>query len=278
MLQNGRDCCLPKITVKDFDLEHTLFCGQLFRVYKEKGWCCVAVRDRVFKVRQDSDQLEYHGVDKDFMTHFFALDESYPAILKQISRDIHTRNAIKRYYGLRIVRQDPWECVISFLCSSASNIPKIKLNLEKLSQLFGERIEIKGFKGYSFPNPGDLHDYERILQAKTGFRAKYIKAANELVHEKFLLSLTNLPYLEAKTALKKIPGIGDKIADCILLFSLGFTEAFPIDTWIKKILQRYYFENAEVSNKKLHAFGVEYFGRYAGYAQQFLYMSARMQK
>lgn len=128
---------------------------------------------------------------------------------------------------------------------------------------------------HTFPNPGDLNDYDQIVLAKTGFRAKYLKTANDLVSEDFLLSLRKLSYPEAKKALKDIPGIGDKIADCILLFSLGFTEAFPIDTWMKKILQKLYFNNQQVSNQKLQEFGVKYFGRYAGYAQQFLYMLAR---
>ena len=144
-----------------------------------------------------------------------------------------------------------------------------------LAQFFGKRIELNGFEWYSFPNPGELNHYEKIVQAKTGFRAKYLKAANDLVTEAFLASLKKLPYLEAKKALKQIPGVGDKIADCILLFSLGFTEAFPIDTWIKKILQKLYFKNQVVSSQHLREFGLTYFGRYAGYAQQFLYMLAR---
>jgi len=266
---------MPKIFVKDFNLEYTLLCGQMFRLSKAGDWFYVAVRDHIFRVCQSSEYLEFQGVDKKFLAHYFALDEPYPAILKQIENDPHIRKAIKKYYGMRIVRQDPWECLISFLCSSAANIPKIKLNLEMLSKSFGKRVELNGFEWYSFPNPGELNHYEKIVQAKTGFRAKYLKAANDLVTEAFLASLKKLPYLEAKKALKQIPGVGDKIADCILLFSLGFTEAFPIDTWIKKILQKLYFKNQIVSNRELQDFGPKYFGRYAGYAQQFLYMLAR---
>ncbi|MFN3531172.1 MAG: DNA-3-methyladenine glycosylase family protein [Candidatus Brocadia sp.] len=266
---------MPKIRVKDFNLESTLMCGQLFRVSRMEDWYYVVARDRVFRVRQSSNHLEFQGIDQKFLVHYFALDEPYPTILAQINKDQHISTAIRRYHGLRIVRQDPWECLISFLCSSAANIPKIKLNLEMLAQFFGRRMEIKGFEWYSFPDPGAINDFERILLAKTGFRAKYIKAANDSVSEAFLLSLKKLHYLEAKKALKRIPGIGDKIADCVLLFSLGFTEAFPIDTWIKRILQKLYFKNREVSNRQLQAFGLKYFGRYAGYAQQFLYMLAR---
>jgi len=266
---------MPKILVKDFNLEYTLSCGQLFRASRVEDWYYVSVRDRIFSIRQSANHLEFQGVDKKFLVHYFALDEPYPAILKQIENDPHIRKAIKRYHGMRIVRQDPWECLISFLCSSAANIPKIKLNLEMLSKSFGKRVELNGFEWYSFPNPGELNHYEKIVQAKTGFRAKYLKAANDLVTEAFLASLKKLPYQEAKRALKQIPGVGDKIADCILLFSLGFTGAFPIDTWIKKILQKRYFKNQIVSNRELQDFGPKYFGRYAGYAQQFLYMLAR---
>ena len=266
---------MPKILVKDFNLEYTLSCGQLFRASRVEDWYYVSVRDRIFSIRQSANHLEFQGVDEKFLAHYFALDEPYPKILKQIEKDPHIRKAIKKYHGLRIVRQDPWECLISFLCSSAANIPKIKLNLEMLSKSFGKRIELNGFKGYSFPNPGELNHYERIFQAKTGFRARYIKTANDCVSEAFLMTLKKLPYREAKKSLTQIPGVGDKIADCILLFSLGFTEAFPIDTWIKKILQKLYFKNQVVSSQHLRDFGLTYFGRYAGYAQQFLYMLAR---
>lgn len=266
---------MPIITVKDFHLEHTLQCGQLFRVSRENDWYCVIVRDRIFRVRQSSDSLEFHGVDGEFLTHFFSLDEPYATILAQINKDSHICKAIKKYHGMRIVRQDPWECLISFLCSSAANIPKIKLNLENLAQFFGKRVALDGFERHAFPIPGSLNDFEKIERAKTGFRARYIRAANDLASGVFLTSLKELPYIEAKKALKQIPGVGDKIADCVLLFSLGFSEAFPIDTWMKKILQKLYFKNKVVPNKRLQLFGPAYFGRYAGYAQQFLYMLAR---
>jgi N-glycosylase/DNA lyase len=266
---------LPNIRVKDFNLESTLLCGQLFRAFKKDDWYYMVVRDRFFCVRQSANYIEFQGVDQQFLVHYFALDEPYSTILAHINKDQYMGEAIRRYHGLRIVRQDPWECLISFLCSSAANIPKIRLNLEMLARSFGKKITLNGCECYSFPNPGVLNDMERISLAKTGFRAKYIKTANDLVNENFLLSLKKLPYPEAKNALKNIPGVGDKIADCILLFSLGFTEAFPIDTWMKKILQKLYFKDQQVSKRQLQDFGKRYFGRYAGYAQQFLYMLAR---
>ncbi|MCF6147636.1 MAG: hypothetical protein E3K37_03155 [Candidatus Kuenenia sp.] len=270
---------MPKLPVKDFHLCHTLLCGQLFRVKKIDDWFYVAAKNRIFKIRQSSlETLEYHGADKKFLTEFFALDEPYDDIIAHINKDSHMNSAIKKFHGLRIVRQDPWECLISFICSAAANIPKIQLNLEKLSEYFGEKVKLHDLEWYIFPGPGQLNNYKQIVMAKTGFRAKHIKAANDTVDRVFLTALNKLPYAEAKKALLQIPGIGSKVADCVLLFSLGFSEAFPIDTWIKKILQEIYFKNKIVSNKELHTFGMNYFGKYAGYAQQFLYMHARGKK
>ncbi|MBM4054125.1 MAG: hypothetical protein FJ264_05525 [Planctomycetes bacterium] len=270
---------LPKLLVKDFNLCHTLLCGQLFRVKKIDAWFYVIVKNRILKVRQSSPEtLEYHGADKRFLIDFFALDEPYDDIIAHIDKDSHMTRAIKKFHGLRIVRQDPWECLISFICSAAANIPKIQLNLENLSEYFGEKVKLHGLEWHIFPGPGQLNNYKRIVMAKTGFRAKHIKAVNDTVDHSFLSFLNKLPYPEAKKALTQLPGVGSKIADCVLLFSLGFSEAFPIDTWIKKILQELYFKNKTISNGELHAFGRNYFGKYAGYAQQFLYMLAREKK
>lgn len=235
----------------------------------------MTVRDRMFRVCQSADLLEFQGVDRKFLTSYFALDEPYPRILAKINKDSFINGAIGKYRGMRIVRQDAWECLISFLCSSAANIPKIKTNIEGMAQFFGEKMSAFGTEGYAFPNPGAIDDYDKIVQAKTGFRAKYIKAVNDLVGEPFLSSLRKMTYPEAKKALKCLPGVGDKIADCVLLFSLGFTGAFPVDTWMKKILRKRYFNDKDVSEQQLQDFGMKYFGKYAGYAQQFLYMAAR---
>lgn len=247
----------------------------MFRTYKEGKWHYVTARDRIFRVCQSAGQLEFQGIDREFLTSFFALDEPYPNILAEINKDSFMSEAIRKYRGMRIVRQDAWECLISFLCSSAANIPKIKTNIEGMSRFFGKKICTFGIKGHAFPDLGTLDDYEKIVQAKTGFRAKYIKAVNDIVDEPFFSSLKKMPYPEAKKALKCLPGVGDKIADCVLLFSLGFTEAFPVDTWMKKILRKRYFNDEDVPERQLQVFGMKYFGKYAGYAQQFLFMAAR---
>ena len=132
-----------------------------------------------------------------------------------------------------------------------------------------------GVDDYTFPKPGNINNYEKIVNAKTGFRAEYIFEANNSVNIKKLNSLKTLSYENAKNELKKVNGVGDKVADCVMLFSLGFSQAFPVDTWIKKTMQLLYFDNNTVSNEKIRRFGLDYFGSYAGYAQQYLFMFSR---
>lgn len=266
---------MGKIKVKDFNLEYTLECGQIFRINRENGWYYINARDKFFKICQVKNELEFHGVDKDFIIHFFSLNENLSKILKEINRDKYIKRSIDKYRGLRLIKQDPWECLISFICSTASNIPRIKAKLKELSKSFGKRVSLGGVDNYAFPAPGNINNYNAILDAKTGFRAKYIFEANNSVNIKKLNSLKTLSYEDAKSELKKINGVGDKVADCVLLFSLSFNQAFPVDTWIKKTMQLLYFDSTTASNEKIRKFGLEYFGTYAGYAQQYLFMYSR---
>jgi N-glycosylase/DNA lyase len=266
---------MGKMKVKDFNLEHTLECGQIFRINRVDGWYYINAQDKFFKISQVENEIEFHGVDKEFITHFFSLNENLSKILKGINKDKYIKKSIDKYRGLRIIKQDPWECLISFICSSASNIPRIKSKLKALSESFGKKVSLDGVYNYAFPTPGNINNYKKILNAKTGFRARYIFEANNSVNSTNLNSLRTQSYKNAKNELKKINGVGDKVADCILLFSLGFNQAFPVDTWIKKTMQLLYFDNTTVSNEKVREFGLDYFGTYAGYAQQYLFMFAR---
>lgn len=266
---------MGKIKAKEFNLEHTLECGQIFRVNRINDWYYVNAQDKFFKVKQVGNEIEFHGADKEFIIHYFSLNENLSIILKKINKDKYIKKSINKYRGLRIIKQDPWECLISFICSSASNIPRIKSKIKALSEGFGKKIYLDGISDYTFPAPGTMNDYKKILNAKTGFRAKYIFEANNSININNLNSLKTWPYKCAKDELKKINGVGDKVADCVLLFSLGFYQAIPVDTWIKKTMQLLYFDNATISNEEIREFGLDYFGTYAGYAQQYLFMFAR---
>ncbi|MGR3310443.1 MAG: DNA glycosylase, partial [Candidatus Brocadiales bacterium] len=149
---------MPKLTVNNFNLVHTLECGQIFRVRKIDNWYYIHTRDTFFKVRQEGSRLEFYGVKEDFLIHFFSLDEPLEQILAEISKDKHIKAAISQYHGLRLVRQDPWECLISFICSPASNIGKIKSTLDKVSEYFGRRLTLDGVESHTFPEPGRINN------------------------------------------------------------------------------------------------------------------------
>lgn len=274
---------MPKLTVNNFNLVHTLECGQIFRVRKIDNWYYINTRDRFFKVRQVvktqnfASLLEFYGITEDFLIHFFSLDEPLEQILVEINKDKHINEALSRYHGLRLIRQDPWECLISFICSPASNIGKIRSTLDKLSEYFGRRLALNGVESCAFPEPGQINNYAKVKKSGAGFRTRYILEANKngLANASRLEWLKTLPYEQAKNELKKIYGVGDKVANCVLLFSLGFTEAFPVDVWIKKAIQELYFHNQVVSNRVIGDFARNYFGKYAGYAQEYLYYYRR---
>ena len=267
---------MGKVKTEDFNLEYTLESGQIFRVSKINGWYYVNTQDKFFKIKQMRNELEFYGVSKDFIINFFSLDEKHTKILEEINRDPFINRVITKYRGLRLIKQEPWECLISFICSSASNIPRIKSKLNALSEQFGKKLILDEIPSFAFPLPGTINDYEKIKDAKTGFRARYILETNNIIDYECLYSLRNKSYESAKDQLKKFNGVGDKVADCILLFSLGFYQAFPVDTWIKKIMQLHYFNNRTISNREIREFGMSYFGRYAGYAQQYLFVFSRM--
>lgn len=266
---------MARLKVEDLNLSYTLECGQIFRVNKLDGWYFVNTMDKLIKIRQIGNVLEYYGVDRHFIEDFFFLDASYKKIVEEINKDEHMDRAIKRYYGMRLIRQDPWECLISFIFSTASNIPRIKSCLDKLSLYFGERIITHGFESYTFPRCGEINDIEKLDKTRPGFRGKFVFEANRTIHNGYLDGLRRVDYQSAKGCLTKIRGVGEKVANCVLLFSLGFMEAFPVDIWIKKIMQELYYNNEKVSNKEIVSFARRYYGPYAGYAQQYLYMYAR---
>jgi len=262
---------VPKLKVNDFNLKHSLECGQIFRQEKVGDWYYVNSRDRLFKLRQKNETLEYDGVDEEFVVNFCALDVDLDAILKKLCVDDHIRRAVRKYRGLRLLRQDPWECLISYICSAANTIPNIRKTVNALAERFGAKIKLDDYESYTFPEPGTLGDIDAIREAKTGFRAEHIVAANGLVTDKYLRALPTSPYEEAKSKLMQIPGVADKIADCVLLFSMGFYQAFPVDTWIRKGMCKMYFKGQQVSAKRIREFASIYFGEYAGYAQEYLF-------
>lgn len=267
------------ILVKDFNLKHTLECGQFFRFKKINDWYFVNSRDKLFKLKQDKNKIYYKFAEcngdfdkKEFLISFFRLDEDYEDIARNISKDKHVKKAVSMFKGLRLIKQDPWECAISYICSSAANIPKIQMNIELLSRAFGKKIVLDGFESYTFPEPGSMNNIRKIKKCRVGFRAEFIFEANKKLTK--IDNLKNMDYETARKELMKIKGIGEKVADCVCLFSLGKNEAFPVDTWVNKIMNKLYLKN-EKNRKRISSFAREYFGKNAGYAQEYLFYAIR---
>ncbi|MCW4003810.1 MAG: hypothetical protein NWE95_07860 [Candidatus Bathyarchaeota archaeon] len=280
-----------------FDLDFSLCCGQVFRWRKVGEWWYGVVGERVFKVRQNGAELDFENVDEHFVRFYFGLDDDLAQISTCIAKDDTIRLALRKFEGLRIVRQDPWECLISFICATYKSIAAIELMLQKLSVKFGEKRVFAGLEFYTFPSVERLaFASERgMRECGLGYRAKYVQATAKKIHEEKinLESLKSLPYMEARKTLLGFAGVGLKVADCVLLFSLEKLEAFPVDVWVKRVILNHYcdhFPEALVKRmgshdsltnseyEKIGAFARSYFGRYAGYAQEYLYHYERTQR
>lgn len=280
-----------------FDLDFTLCCGQVFGWHKLGDWWYGVVGERAFKVRQLECALEFENVSEDFVRNYFGLDDDLQEISGSICKDEFIAAALSRFEGLRIVRQNPWECLISFICATYKSIAAIELMLSKLSKKYGEKISFDGLDFYAFPPVDKLARASEtdLKECGLGYRAKYVQGTAQKISEGSfdLEGLKSLPYLEAKKRLFDLPGVGLKVADCVLLFSLDKFEAFPVDVWVKRVILNHYpkhFPEALVNTlsthqslsnteyEKLNSFGRGYFGKYAGYAQEYLYHYERTKK
>ena len=275
-----------------FSLEHTLRCGQVFRWEKMGNWWYGDVSGNVLKLRQTDDKLLFQSekVNSKFVKNYFRIDDDLPHILSRINKDKHIDKAIHSLNGLRIIRQEPWECLISYICATNANIPAIKNMILNLSKRFGKKITLEGHDFYAFPKPSDLAeaDIEEIKGCKLGFRAERVCEVSKMMEQGDfdLEALRRMGYEEAKRKLMSLPGVGHKVADCVLLFALNKLEAFPVDVWMRRIILRMYPDHFEPSfvekvlgkrsitpkeYEEINTFGRGYFGEYAGYAQEYLF-------
>ena len=280
-----------------FDLDISICCGQVFRWKKIGKWWYGVVGENVFKIRQYGSELEFDGVTGEFVKCYFGLNDDLELITRTIGKDDYIKAALHRFEGLRIVRQEPWECLISFICATYKSIAAIQQMLIKISVKFGEKKIFDGLDFYIFPSVKKLAlaSENGLRECGLGYRAKYVQAtAKKIFEEKFdLESLKTMPYLEARKKLVEFPGVGLKVADCVLLFSLEKMEALPVDVWIKRVILNHYanqlpeklvkklLSHNSLTNSeydKLSAFGRSYFGRYAGYAQEYLFHYERTQR
>lgn len=265
--------------IQHFSLSHTFDCGQCFRFEKQLDDSYTGVAfGKVINICSMDDGYYIDNTNlEDFeniWAKFFDLNRDYGAIKAGLCKDAIIKTAVEHGFGIRIIKQEFWETLVSFIISQRNSIPKIKKVVGLLCQKFGDEIIYNGEKYYSFPTAKRLSklSLDDLAFLRCGYRDKYIlDAANKIISGDIDIDSLQNAYLKiAKQELKKINGVGDKVALCVLLFSVGRYDAFPVDTWIIKAMQRY-----NIEEKGIEEYSCEYFGENCGFAQQYLFYCER---
>jgi N-glycosylase/DNA lyase len=277
-------------SIVPLNLDLTIDSGQVFLWNKLHGYWYGIHGSNVVRVSVNNGALEFSSYPENINgEHVFRFDDNLNAITRRISKDNIMKEAVSTLEGLRLMRQEPYQCLLSFICATNTSIAMIRRMLTSLSARFGRKVEYDGHKFYLFPEPRRLADasINDLCKCSVGYRARFIKQAARVMQSRGtdFENLKRAKYEDAKEQLMDVLGIGQKVADCILLFSLEKLEAFPIDIWVARAISNYYsnlFDNGLVKDKispntyrLLSAKMREYFGSYAGYAQQYLYCYAR---
>ena len=272
--------------IDSFDLKDIFECGQCFRWNEqEDGSYTGVVKNNVLNVKKENNQIIFQGKCEDniqeLVEDYFDLNRDYEEIKKDLSKiDENMKTSIEYGKGIRILNQDLWETIISFIISANNNIPRIKGIIERLSQKYGKEIIFEGKKYYTFPTPEELKNVtvEEYRKLGLGFRDIRLYETTKMILEKEidLKKLKENPNTkEVREELLKLSGVGPKVADCILLFSdLKRFEVFPIDVWVRRVMNDLYIKNKDenkVSKKQIEKIAKEKFGDLAGLAQQYLF-------
>ena len=276
------------LRVRDYDLAATLNSGQAFR-WEERhdGWHGVIGEHwvRLTQVPEGFRAAVSVPVKSwDWLRNFLQTEIDLSAIIKSFPDETPMRAALAACHGLRVLRQDPWECLASFILSSTKQIVQIRQIIGLLCEKFGEPVAVPAGEpcAFAFPAPEKISaaTESELRACKMGFRAPHLLAAARQIADGRLdlYQLRHLPLSEARAELMKLGGVGGKIADCVLLFACGFDAAFPVDVWVDRALRRLYFPHRRTTAKHLHHFAATHFGPHAGYAQQYLfhYMRTKM--
>ncbi len=274
-----------------FNLAESLESGQAHRWRKlDDGLYSGVLGSHLIHLRQDGAAVEYQAVSTtglpsddaiDRLLHsYFRLDDDIAAIYNDICRDRRVADMVARYPGLRILRQEPWECTVAFICSATSNIPRIHQNMEAMAQSLGHPLQLAGETRHTFPTPEQLAAAGAgfLRELGLGFRAPYVAGVAQQVTDGQLNldELIRQPYPDAKSRLMECRGIGAKIADCIAVFALEKLDAFPVDVWVRRALAEWYFPmQKKPPDKAMVQWAQAHFGPYAGYSQQYLFHGRR---
>ncbi|MDB6058504.1 MAG: 8-oxoguanine glycosylase domain protein [Verrucomicrobiales bacterium] len=274
------------VPIEDYDLDATLSSGQAFRWKHIDGWWEGVIGQHWVRLRTEGKNLLAETAapvaDWTWLHHYLQLDVNLSAIVETFPNDEPMQASLDSCRGLRLLRQDPWECLASFICSSTKQIIQIQQIMAALCKTFGDSlpVPIGHAPAYSFPTAQRIANLTEadLRGCKMGFRAPYVLGTARAVvsGEVSLEALHQMKLVQAREQLLKFPGVGVKIADCVLLFAYGFDQAFPIDVWIMKAVQQLYFPKRRASLKRLRKFTETHFGPHAGYAQQYLFHYMRV--
>lgn len=272
--------------VKSFELRDIFECGQCFRWNKQEDGSYTGVfKNNVLNVKKNKDEIIFEGIcENDIqqtVKNYFDFNRNYEKIKEQLSKiDQNMKKSIEYGNGIRILNQDLWETIISFIISANNNIPRIKGIIERLSEKYGDEIKYKGNKYYTFPTPEQLKNVtvEEYRKLGLGFRDIRLYETTKMILNKQvdIENMKNNPNtIEVREELLKLSGVGPKVADCILLFSdLKRFEVFPIDVWVRRVMNDLYIKNEDetkVNKKQIEKIANEKFGDLAGLAQQYLF-------
>lgn len=285
-----------------FDLASSAESGQAHRWRREvrdgdEVWYSGVIHGNHMRVRQrvgdsagPSHILEIRSAPrseprylKPLLDSYFRLDDDIDGIYREITKEPRVADMVRRHWGLRLLRQEPWECLIAFICSANSNIPRIHANMEAISRNFGRPVKLDGEVRHTFPSPGGLAEAgeSALRRLGLGFRAPYVANASSAVAagDLDLETLRRMPYQEAKARLIELPGIGPKVADCVLLHSLDHLEAFPIDVWVRRALRDWYFQDRKApTDRVMLEWAQGYFNSFGGYSQMYLFHGRRLER
>jgi N-glycosylase/DNA lyase len=280
-----------KIPAHDFDLEKTLDSGQVFHWQKVGDGFVGAIGDLPVYVEQRGEFLKVRDgeapsrareprVLPGIVTRYFALDHPLAEICDSFPKDPVMNTALDFCRGLRIIRQPRWECLATFICSSMKQVAHIRQISLALRRRFGKRGRIADQLVYTFASPRRLAQAseKELRDCKLGYRARNLRATARLVSsgQADLEAWSALSDAELRKQLCALPGVGPKIANCVMLFAYERLRAFPIDVWIERVLRQHYFSRrAKMSAQRLRRFSETYFGEHGGYAQQYLFHQAR---
>ena len=270
-----------------FDLAATILGGQAHRWKIDGDWFSGVLRGNFIKMRQTGEGIEFRSgpaPEADLaplLRDYFRLDDDLLEVYDRICSDDRVAAMVKQYPGLRILRQEPWECLVAYVCSANNSIRQIHNNLENVSNAFGNPVRLDGDVRHTFPTPVQLVEAgeQGLRDLKLGFRSPNVHQVTVKVLDRSLDldELISLPYEDARDRLIECRGIGAKIANCILLFSLEKPQAFPVDVWVRRALAEWYFPGQKPpTNPVLEEWAHDYFGNYAGYANQYLFHGRRL--